>query len=59
MGFKKEDRIFKKKLENKINKFHDLHKSNINSHEFFCLLKDHDYKFAEKKALLALEKIIV
>jgi hypothetical protein len=57
MGFEENNRIFIKDLNKDIKKFHDLNKSSINSHKFFSLFNDNDYKYAEKKVVSLLKKI--
>ena len=57
LGYKKEERIFKKCLNQNIASFHNLNNPNINSHKFFGLFDDSDYIYAEKKLPRLLKKI--
>lgn len=57
LGYKKEERIFRKELNQEIARFHNLNNPNINSHKFFNLLDVSDYDYAKKKLPQLLKKI--
>ena len=57
MGYKKENRIFKRNLEKEIKRFHDTHNANITSHDFFKLFDNQDYLYSENKIKILLNQI--